>query len=305
MRLRSHALVVVLVASACSGGGDPGGGGPTGTLPPGSETPLVVPAIGLPPGPTLIPGIYLPPEVLVASADASGATLIAALPCDEVFDVLAAGEWEVMSRTEPSPEVAVFTMFAYGLATAMVLQRGDDQVLVRGFGSALIVDDPEEAPPSIDDCILRLAWLQSAPLTLTGPMPVDGPVTAFPVRCLILAGAMFVSMGYQAPGAWIDLTFELASSQPGEHPVAGGSLELSGFPIDRPPWEIFATLLGTDEDESVGVGLEVEAAADVVGTATVTSSEPLEGTVRLTELVAQPDGVPVTLEAPFACSGEG
>src|SRR3990172_9369132 len=172
----------------------------------------------------------------------------------------------------------------------MALQRGDDQVLVRGVGSALIVDDPEEAPPSIDDCILHLTRLQSAPLTLTGPVPVDGPVTAFPLRCFIEGVATFVSMGYQAPGAWIALTFELASSQPGEHPVAG-SLELSGLPIDRPPWEIFETILGTDEDG--------------VGTATVTSSEPLEGTVRLTELVALPDGVPVTLEAPFACSGEG
>src|SRR3972149_6262073 len=94
-----------------------GGAGPTGPLPPGSETPLVVPAVGVPPGPTLIPGIYLPPEVLVASADAFGATLIAALPCDEVFDVLAAGEWEVVSRTEPTPEVALLTMFAYGLTT--------------------------------------------------------------------------------------------------------------------------------------------------------------------------------------------
>lgn len=305
---RRIAIVALLVSlAACTGRAAPdGGGGDTTTTTPGRLTPLVVPALSVPSGRAGIPGVYLPVEIMVGAADGSGAVLLSALPCDATFAALAAGEWDVVSDTEPGPELAFLTMFQYGFTRAMVLERRGERLLARGTGQMLIVDEPEEVPPPSDDCIVHLTRLYAAPLTLTGAMPVEGSVTSFPLRCVQLADSLAVSMGYQAPGSWVSLTFELPSEAVGEHPILGGSLELSGLPLDVPPWEMLETLVGVDDDfdddfDDDALGFEAEAIAEVVGTATVTSADPLQGTVVITEIISSWDGTSATLEASFSC----
>lgn len=115
---RGLALVVAtaLALSGCTDDGADSAGDPGSGLVTGDDAVTAA-----------FPGIYLPGHVVPIRETDRGIELMSALPCDELGDILRAGQWRVVDELTLGGEYAEFAGFAaiFGAVPGMLLARGD------------------------------------------------------------------------------------------------------------------------------------------------------------------------------------
>lgn len=309
MRVPTCVVVAALVVlAACSGDSAPTSTGPgaDGSSPdagvPGG--PLVVPAVDIPTGELGIPGLYVPLNVSIMESGPSGAQLATALSCPQLIDVMAAGQWETISRMEATPDQTFLATLAYGFTASAILGWGDDRLFVRGAGPSIVIDDPVGEVPDEDYCLLRIDRVVAGEVVVTGSVPFAETAFAYPVKCVVLDERTEVNMAYSlGSDEWLQLKFVLRTTAAGTHEVAGGSFEAGIGVLSKPPWELIAeTMAGALED--LVPTLILEPSGEVVGTATI-DAESFSGTVTFDALVSESSGEPIALTAPWSCGGMG
>lgn len=308
MRVPTCVVAALVVLTACSGDSAPASTGPDakGSSPDGGAPsgPLVVPTLDVPNGELGIPGIYIPLNVGIMESGSSGAELATAMSCTQLIDVVAAGQWEVISRMTATPDQTFLATFAYGFTAAAILAWGDDRLFVRGAGPSIVVDEPVGEVPDDEYCLLRVDRVVKGDVVVTGSVPFAETAFAYPVKCVVLDELTEVNMAYSlGSDEWLQLKFVLRTTAAGTHEVAGGSFEAGIAVLGKPPWELIAESMSGALDDLVPT-LIMEPSGEVVGTATIEAGS-FSGTVTFDALVADSSGEPIALTAPWSCGGMG
>lgn len=281
---------------------------PTGpvTSPPGSS-----PSPDVPPA-QLLPwrGLYQTPDMLLHAADPSeDDTRIVRLEtmreCGHAIDVLASGEWRMTSRAVFPAAWSFAVLFAFGFTAAAVLERGGDTLLVKAKGHGITADDPAEIPGADLDlpvdlaagCSLSITPVPQVPVQATGVLGGTTSGRRYGLRCIDVAGVAAVKVAYETEAGWafVDLEFPFTE---GTHEAS--QVQVLAGTVDRSLWQLAADA-AAEGVEGIEDPRLIEFEAQAPGSVSVTSTDPLAGTIDLPSLVGE-DGERLSLSAGFDCA---
>jgi hypothetical protein len=227
------------------------------------------------------PGLYVTPAV-VMTGTGTYATIGSTLSCDTTQEMLAAGDWSVLTAVgltsaEDGAEPVGGTRW-------MLLGRGADLALVSLKG--------------LETCVGYVELLHRGALRVTGALSVDTTATMVPVACVELAdGRVWVIGLFDGDGGWIGSVEVTIAPTLGSHELTAADFS-SSLPtianLGRPLFDVLSsgTELGATGELAPGDGFN--------GQVTVNGTDPLSGTIALNELWDE-NLQSVGMEVDFAC----
>lgn len=284
-------------AASTPGSGDTGTTGQNGTGGPAVDavptirpTTPAVPALSasLP----AFDGLYWSSEVSVMPISDTAVRIVSGLPCPDLLDLLAAGEWLVAEQAVPPP--AQSGMFS----TLARLEKSGQAALIDLKGYVFMELEPvsgDESAPLPENaeifpgCSGTVQVLSEQPVSAEGVEQAEGTAVQYPFMggCTTIDGDTQVKLYYEGPGdfrASVDFT---VPAEVGEYSGEESDVSLSIQRSEKSYVGVFAEVYALGAFDGEGVedleGTEYYPMGEDTGMVRVTSVNPLAGEIVLND----------------------
>ena len=235
-------------------------------------------------------GLYWSGEVSVMPISDTAVRIVSGLPCPDLLDLLAAGEWRIVEQA--IPPTAQSGMFS----TLARLEKSGQMALIDLKGYVFMEMEPvsgDEPAPLPEDaevfpgCSGTVQVLSTQPVSAEGVEQAEGAAVQYPFMggCTTIDGDTQVKLYYEGPGdfrASVDFT---VPAEVGEYSEEESDVSLSLSRSEKSYVGAFAEVYALGAFDGEGVedleGAEYYPMNEDTGTVRVTSTGPLAGEIVL------------------------